>query len=384
MAGARAMFLTYFAYVGLMGPYFGLWLESAGMSIVQIGLLLSVPPWLRIVAPPYWGWLADRTGRQVGLLRISAVGSLALMLMLPWVSGMPALMAWLLILGFVSAAQGPIGEALALKQSNGEPGRYGRIRLWGSVGYIVTVTLGGWVLDRAGVHTLPWMMACGLAGFLLVTLLMRDPPAASRRDVVRASLGRRLREPAVLAFLASAFLMVFAHGALYAFWSIYLERQGYSRTAIGLIWALGVLAEIALFAWQRVLFERFDAMRVLQLSFVVCALRFALIGWSDSAPWELVLGTQLLHAITFGAHHSASMAVLHRWFDASQQARAQAAFIVVAYGLGGGLGAVGAGWLWTHVSPSGAFLGAAVAAMLGGIAISLAARMPSGSGPQPL
>ncbi len=378
------MFFTYFAYVGLMGPYFGLWLEAAGLSIVQIGLLLSVPPWLRIVAPPCWGWLADRTGRQVSLLRISAVGSLALMLMLPWISGMPALMVWLLILGFVSAAQGPIGEALALKQSSGEPGRYGRIRLWGSVGYIVTVTLGGWVLDRTGVDTLPWMMSCGLAGFLLVTLLMRDPPAVVRSDAVHVSIGRRLREPAVAAFLASAFLMVFAHGALYAFWSIYLERQGYSRTAIGLIWALGVLAEIALFAWQRVLFERFDAMRVLQLSFLVCALRFALIGGSASAPWGLVLGTQLLHAITFGAHHSASMAVLHRWFDTGQQARAQAAFIVVAYGLGGGLGAVAAGWLWTHVSPGGAFLGAAVAAMLGLVAISLAARMQAVATPRPI
>ena len=374
--GSRALFFTYFAYVGVMGPYFGLWLESRGYSIVQIGLLLSLPQWLRMVAPPFWGWWADRTGRPIALLRLSAVLSLALVLMLPAMQQMPELIALMLALGFISAAQGPIGEALALAQSGGDPGRYGRIRLWGSVGYILTVTAGGWWLDRTGMTAVPWMMASGLASFAVVTWLMRDAPAARAVARARVPLGHRLREPAVMAFLVSAFLMVCAHGALYAFWSLYLERQGYSRTAIGVIWAVGVLAEIALFAWQRRLFQRFDAMRLLQMSFIVCALRFAVVGAIDAMPLWCVIATQLLHAITFGVHHSASMAVLHRWFEPSQQAQAQAAYIVVAWGMGGGVGGSLAAWLWSQASPGAAFLGAAVTALLGWVAVTVAARYP--------
>jgi PPP family 3-phenylpropionic acid transporter len=222
----------------------------------------------------------------------------------------------------------------------------------------------------------PWMMASGLASFAVVTWLMRDAPAARAVARARVPLGHRLREPAVMAFLVSAFLMVCAHGALYAFWSLYLERQGYSRTAIGVIWAVGVLAEIALFAWQRRLFQRFDAMRLLQMSFIVCALRFAVVGTIDAMPLWCVIATQLLHAITFGVHHSASMAVLHRWFEPSQQAQAQAAYIVVAWGMGGGVGGSLAAWLWSQISPGAAFLGAALTALLGWIAVTVAARYP--------
>jgi hypothetical protein len=87
-----------------------------------------------------------------------------------------------------------------------------------------------------------------------------------------------------------------------------LDRQGYSKTAIGMVWALGVLAEIALFRWQHRLFVRLDALVLLGLSMAVAALRFAIIGLTDG-QWTWVLASQLMHAITFGVHHSAAMAL---------------------------------------------------------------------------
>ena len=232
---------------------------------------------------------------------------------------------------------------------------------------------GGPALQVLGMAALPWLMAAAMAVLAAVTVWLPEQraPRAARGS---ASLGERLREPAVIAFLASAFLMIFAHGALYAFYSLFLERLGYGTTAIGVIWGIGVVAEIALFTLQRRLFDRIPAMRLLAFSFAVCALRFALIGASGGALLVLV-AAQLMHAITFGLHHSASMAVLHRWFEPAQQARAQAAFIVVAYGFGGSLGGLAAGALWEHVSPSAAFLGAAVAGALGGVAAVAAARL---------
>jgi PPP family 3-phenylpropionic acid transporter len=375
--GAAALFFAHFLFVGIYAPYLGLWLDGRGLSIVQIALLLSLPQWLRIVAPPFWGWLSDRTGRRIGLLRVSAVLALGLVLCFPFAQSMVAVAAVMLLLSFMTAAHGPIGEAIALEQAQGDVGRYGRIRLWGSVGFVATVVSGGWALDLLGVDALPWIMAVCVAFLVGVTLLVPESKIlvgrAARADS-RRPIGERLREPQVIAFFVSAFLMIAAHGALYSFWSIYLERHGYSRTQIGLIWAVGVVAEIALFAAQRALFVRFDAMRLLAASFLVCAVRFALVGLTDAALWVVLL-TSLMHAVTFGVHHSASMAVMHRWFDPSQQAQAQAAFIVVGYGLGGGLGGLGAAWLWEQVSPGAAFLGSAAAALLGWGAVVLAMRL---------
>jgi MFS transporter, PPP family, 3-phenylpropionic acid transporter len=384
--GVRALFFAYFAFIGIFSPYLSLWFDSRGLSIGQIAVLMSLPQLLRIVAPPFWGWLADRFGHRIALLRGSALASLGVLLLFPLADGAPELAVLMLALFFLTAAQGPISETIALDLARGDAGRYGRMRMWGSVGFIVTVLGAGPLLDRFGLATLPWLMAGAMALLAAVTLRLPEQPL-QRSPRRGASLGQRLREPAVLAFLASAFLMVFAHAALYSFFSLFLERHGYSTTAIGAIWAIGVVAEIALFMLQRHLFDRLSAMRLLAFSFLVCGLRFAMIGASEGALWVLVLA-QLMHAATFGLHHSASMAVLHSWFEPAQQGRAQAAFIVVAYGLGGSVGGLTAGWLWEHMSPTAAFFGAALAGLAGWAAVVLAARLdrarvrvgPSGTG----
>jgi PPP family 3-phenylpropionic acid transporter len=169
----------------------------------------------------------------------------------------------------------------------------------------------------------------------------------------------------VQAFFASAFLMIFAHAGLYAFLSLYLAELGYSKTAIGLLWALGVIAEIGIFWVQRRLFERFGAIRLLDASLWVAVLRFALIGASASWLPALVLA-QLLHAVTFGIHHSATVATLQRWFEPGQQARAQALYAMVGYGLGGALGVLVASRVWSAVSPPAVFLVSAGAALAAG------------------
>jgi PPP family 3-phenylpropionic acid transporter len=370
----RALYAAYFAYVGVFSPYLSLWLDARGLSIGEIAVLMTLPQVLRIVAPPFWGWLADHGGRRVRLLRTSAVGALLVLLALPIASRPLEYGIAILLLSFLTAAQGPIGEALALEVARGDAGRYGRMRLWGSVGFIATVVAGGPLLQVLGLAALPWLLAIAMTGLAAVTFMLAEPPPPPPRIAGGASLGQRLREPAVIAFLASAFLMVFAHAGLYAFFSLYLERHGYGTSAIGAIWGVGVIAEIVLFTVQRRLFDRASPMRLLAFSFVVCGLRFAMVAASGGGLWVL-LCTQLMHAVTFGLHHSASMAVLHRWFEPAQQARAQAAFVVVAYGLGGSLGGLASGWLWEAVSPAAVFAGAAVAGLAGAAAVALAARL---------
>jgi len=371
-AGVRAQFLAYFSFAGIFAPWLGVWLDARGMSIAQIGVLLAVPQIMRIFGPPLWGGWADRSHRGVMLLRLSALGALLLVALLPLTrSGLEVALA-LAVLCFMTAGQMPIGEAMAIRQVQGDPGGYGRIRIWGSSGYIATVLGGGAVLDALGLEAWPWVMAIALLGLLGVTLLMREQPAPARSPA--QALGERLREPAVLAFLVSVFCMIFAHGALYGFWSLYLERQGFSRFAIGVIWAVGVVAEILLFAFQQRLFARFAAVPLLIFSLWVAAVRFALIALTEGQIAVVVL-TSILHAVTFGMHHSASMAVLHRLFPAAQQGRAQAAYIVVGYGMGAGLGGIVAGLLWEHLSAAATWWGAAIASLLGVVALRIHVRL---------
>jgi len=366
-AGIRALFLAYFTWVGLFSPYLSLYLAAIGLTIAQIGMLMAVPQVLRIVGPPFWGWLADRGGSRVLLLRVSSVGAVLAALLLPLAGDrFAALMPVLALLFFMTAAQMPIGETIAMHDAGGDAGRYGRIRIWGSAGFIVGVVAMGPVLDAWGMRSLPWWMAAILVGLVASTWMLRAmPPPGSGPPAMRVR--DRLSQPRVQAFFASAFLMLFAHAALYAFLSLYLAQLGYSKTAIGLLWALGVVAEIVVFWVQHRLFARFGALRLLDASLWVAALRFALIGLA--AHWlPALIVAQLLHAVTFGIHHSATVATLQRWFEPAQQARAQALYVMIGYGLGGALGVLAASWVWTAVSPPAAFLMSAVAAALGGLA----------------
>jgi PPP family 3-phenylpropionic acid transporter len=370
----QVLYFTYFAIVGAFAPYLSLYYAEVGLTIAQIGLLAALAQVVRIFAPPLWGTLLDRGSRRTRLLRISAFGTLVGALLFEIAGGQFAAIALVLVFyTFASSAQVPLCESMALAVAAGDSGRYGAMRQWGSIGFIVTVTLTGPLLDAIGVGRLPWVLVALCV--LLLTVVHRLPePAAVQivRERVASAWGR-LREPALLAFFVSCFLMLFAHAAFYGFYSLYLERAGYSKTVIGLAWTVGVIAEIVLFRVQRRLFERFGALRLLSVSLLVAVLRFALVGLVGAHP-VAVLVTQLMHAITFGLHHSAVMALLHRWFTPAQQGRAQAMYVTLGNGLGGGLGGIVASRLWEGISPEAAFYGAALAALAGWGAVVVSRR----------
>ena len=368
----KALFFSYFALVGAFSPYLALYFAAAGLAITQIGVLMAIPQAVRIVAPPFWGWLADARHGRRALLRASAATS-TVMVGLLWLAG--GSYGWLAVvmalLFFASAAQAPLAEVMALGVAAGDAGRYGRMRLWGSIGFVAAVALTGPLLDAAGVGWLPAVMLAVCA--VLLAVAWRVPALPAQAAQAGPPLWTRLREPRVALFFASCFLMLFAHAALYVFYSLYLDGFGWSKTGIGFAWTLGVLAEIVLFRYQRPLFERFGALSLLSASLAVAVARFALVGWGGGWLPAVVL-SQLMHAITFGVHHSAAMALLQRWFGAGQQGRAQALYAAIGYGLGGGSGGIVAGWMWARVEPAAAFYGAAAAAALGWAAVAACRR----------
>lgn len=352
-------YFAFFAYAGAYVAYFPAYLAWRGLGAAEIAWVIALPPFVRVIAPTAWGTLADRTGWQRGIVAFACAANVACFALLPFAADFAAI-AWLIAgTAALASAALPLVEVIALAALADRPGRYGPVRLWGSVGFIAVVLGGGAWLDHASIESLPAALAlCGLACLAAAFCL----PAGARHAAARPAplvVGRPAQ-----ALLGAGFCMSAAHGALYAFFTLHLQREGYSGTAIGLFWTLGVLAEIVVFLYLPVLFRRFSLSAILVASFACAVLRFLAIGWLAAVP-AVLLPAQLLHAATFGSFHAASIAAVRRVFPADAQGRGQTLFSSVCYGAGGAVGALLAGWAWEAAGPGLAYSLSSILALAG-------------------
>lgn len=365
-------FFAYYGYVGVFSPYGSLYFAGMGMSAAQIGVLMSLTQVMRIFGPNLWGWIADYRQQRVMVLRVTAAAAALSFCGLFFADGFTQLLVVMVIFNLFTSAQGPLSEALMLSRMRGDLTHYGRLRLWGSVGFIVAVSVAGTLLDWFGVGLVPWI-ALALLSLVLVASLRMSEPAQAVSLQPAVALADLLRRRDVLAFFASTFLMIAAHASVYVFYSLYLAQIGYSKTVIGLMWSLGVIAEIVFFFWQAPIFRRFGIERLMIASLLLGVLRFMMIGFgAESLAWLLV--AQVLHAATFGVHHSASVATLQRWFSGPLQARGQALFISISYGLGGSVGGLLLSVFWDTFGPRAVYLVAAGCCLAGAVAAALSYR----------
>lgn len=355
-------YFWYFAFIGAFLPYFALYLQSIGFSAGRIALLMSLGQVMRLLAPLLWSWLADSGGRRVRIVVASTAAALASFSVVFLTRDFVALLIGMAVLHFFWSASLPLVEALTLAHLGANPERYGRIRLWGSIGFIVTVMGVGWLLDVAPINSQLWVSWALLLGTLISALTLTE--AKGHAGQVAGPIVAVLRQRKVVFLLAAGLFMTAAHGALYVFYSIHLVAQGYGKTLVGLLWTLGVVAEIFVFLLMPRISLRISLRQILLTCFALAIFRFMLIGWAVDYLALLVLA-QLLHGASFGAHHAATMAALNRWFVPGQQARAQALYGSVAYGAGGLGGALLAGALWETAGAAITFSAASLLALLG-------------------
>lgn len=360
-----AYYFFYFGFVGAFTPYFTLYLQSLAFTATDIAILMSLMQLMRILAPSLWGWLAERTGLRVPIIRLSAVVSLAgfsVFFITTEFAGMFVAMA---LMAFFWSAALPLAESLTFSHLGGAGQRYGRIRLWGSVGFVVAVIGIGYVLDLAPAEVVLPIIAVLLGGIIVCALVL---PEAGSRAATRGSavLRATLRRPKVLALLGGCFFMSAAHGAFYIFYSIHLADHGYGKAVIGWMWALGVLAEIVVFLAMPVLAKRFGMRTILLFSFAAAVLRFVLVGWGAGSLCLLLFG-QLLHGLSFGACHAAAIAMVHRWFPGRLQAQGQALYGSLSFGAGGMLGGLLSGFTWEPLGAGWTFTLGSVFALAGWI-----------------
>ncbi len=355
-------YIFYFAVLGAVAPYLGLYFDHLGFPAERIGELVAIPMLMRCLAPNLWGWLGDATGQRLAIVRIGAVCTL-LAFSLIFVSKSYAWLAMVMALhAFFWHAVLPQFEVITLAHLRERASRYSQIRLWGSVGFIAAVVLLGVLFDRFGLDVYPIALVAIMAGIVVSSAWVPNA-IPEHRDEIAGEGGflRQLRRPGVLAFFVCVGLMQVSHGPYYTFFSIHLETLGYGRGTIGLLWALGVIAEILIFLVMARLLARFSLRQVLAASFILAAVRWLLLGTLADHLWILLLA-QLMHAATFGSFHAAAIHFVQRSFGHRQQGQGQALYATLA-GVGGALGALYSGYSWETIGPVWTFAIASLAAL---------------------
>lgn len=361
-------YFFYFAFIGAFSPYFGLYLQSLSFSAWDIGVLMSQMQLMRLFGPNLWGWVADASRRRLAIVRLAGAISLIGFSALFWLHTLHGMLLAMAVLAFFWSAALPLVETLTFDHLREQPARYGRIRLWGSIGFIAAVMGTGAILDRIPLQGILWICWLLLGGILILAFVV---PEVARSDPPSDSppVSAILRQPRVRALLAACFAMSAAHGALYVFYSIHLADHHYSKTEVGVLWSLGVVAEILVFLAMPRVSRRFSLARILGACFAAAVLRFLVIGWGVESL-SMVIFAQMLHGLTFGAYHAASIAAINQWFSGRSQSRGQALYSSISFGAGGLAGGVLSGWTWDLVGAAWTFSLSALFALIGLILIA--------------
>jgi PPP family 3-phenylpropionic acid transporter len=359
-----AVYFFYFVFVGAFSPFFSLYLQALEFSAADIGLLLSLTQFTRVFGPGLWGAVADRMGRRIRAVRTCAAMAVVLSTGLLAGSSFAWMFSVLFLFSLATSGAMPIIEASTLSRLGGASEQYGAIRMWGSVGFVLAVFGIGYALDMVAVTWLPALVIASLLLFALSAWWIPEPPVHESPDASAARIGDVLRRPEVMALFAACFFMALAHGALYTFYSLFLVENGYSKTMVGLLWSVGVVAEILIFLSLRLLMARFTLRAILLASFACATVRFATIGWGVGSI-VLLLAAQLLHGATFGAYHAVAVAATHRLFPGRLHTRGQAIYTAVSFGAGGTLGGIASGLAWETFGATWTFAASSLVAALG-------------------
>lgn len=372
-AALAAYYFWYFASVGIAVPYLPSWLKGQGYEVEALGWLMGLLTIGRIVAPALWARAADHRGEHLQAIRLATACAALSFMLIPAAAGFWWQAAALLVFGCVWSTSLPLVESFTLAALAERPEGYTGIRLWGSFGFIGAVLVGG-VLSPA--ERLPYLMAVPLGLCVVATLCLPPMPVIAADSQGRESDPRGWRF-SLAGLIAVAFLVQFAHGPYYSFFTVYLQDLGYQDGEIGSFWALGVVAEVLLFLSLPRWVATYRPEHLLCLAALGGFVRWALLGFAAHDPLWLGIA-QALHALTFGLHHATAVVMVHQRVPKRHAGTAQALYSSLSFGLGGALGSIAAGSIWAHWGAEFAFgvaaLGSALAVAPALLLLTLSSR----------
>jgi len=350
-------YFFYFASLGALIPYWSLYLKSLDFSAAAIGTMMAIIMSTKIISPNIWGWIADHTGKRMAIIRLGGLLSIIAFAGVFISQDYWWLVAVMMVFSFFWNATLPQFEASTFSHLGEHIHRYSSVRLWGSIGFIVSVWLIGWQLEGEKITYLP-VILMGLFISIWLSSLVVPEEAAGHLHVTKEPLKKVLKRPEVVGLLAVCFLMQMGHGPYYTFYSIYMQDYGYSLSAIGFLWALGVLAEVIIFMRMHKLVPRFGLKNLLITSLLLAATRWIIIAFFPMSTPLMVLA-QILHAASFGLFHAVSIQLIHQYFVGQHQGKGQALYSSVSFGAGGAIGSLYAGYTWDSFGTATTFVLAA-------------------------
>lgn len=343
-----------FGTVGVSTPFFPVWLSSRGMDAAQIGLLLAVVSWVRVVTTPWLGGVAERMGERRRPMAVLAAVAMAASAAYWFADGFWGYLCVGIVAGVAHAAIMPLGENVTMSTAPAARLDYGHLRLWGSFAFILASAGGGWFLKGRPADVILWLIVSTMALTFVACCLLpepRLPRTHARATPVRRLLGNRL----FLLFVFSCGLLQASHAVVYGFGTLHWRASGLDDATIGWLWAEGVLAEVVLFALGAKVMGKLGPLRLLLLAGGAGVVRWLVTA--VTADLDVLIAIQLLHGFTFGAAHLGAMYFIQRASPPGLSASAQSLYSAVGTGVVMGLALLLAGPLY------GAFGGGAFAVM---------------------
>ena len=368
----------YFGLIGCIMPFWGLYLQQQSFAVEDIGLLLALFSAVRIFAPNIWAGtthFCEKIIAPMQLMRIAGLLMFLCFIAIYWATEFWHYALIMLCYGFFWSAILPQYETLTLNYIKDDLDKYSSIRLWGSMGFIFTVSVLGWMFDFISINYLPAVMLALMLGIVLNGFAL--PTVGKVKEACYTSVDHDSSVPAadaitltgksvklsIASFILMNLLLQITHGPYYVFFSIYLQGLGYSNWAIGLLWSLGVLAEIVVF-WRIAFFLRHWSLRELAvICLILTAIRWLLTAYFADNSFILI-ATQCLHAFSFGLLHGVSVKYIAIFFPGKKQLHGQALYSGLGFGLGGAIGAYLAGITWASQGPEFVFISAGVIALV--------------------
>ena len=362
------VYFCYFVFVGAWVAFWPLWLKDNSFSSEDIGVLTSMVLLSKIFAPWIWGYLADTRNAHLTYLKFCALMSVFIFLAVFYRQDFMWLAIVIFLFSFFWNAVMPQIEVLTLDSLaiEGEQSRYTQVRVWGSIGFVVAVICLGQFFDVVDISYLPYILLVSLVVIFISGLLLPDSKMEKKTDST-SLLSSVLKQPAVISFFVVCFLVQLSHGAYYTFFSVYLESLGFSRQEIGLLWSVGVVAEIILYLVMRRFFLLLNVRNILLLALMLTVVRWLMLAYLGSNIWCVMI-SQSLHAFTFGAYHAVGVVIIRRFFSDGNEGVGMGLYSSVSFGVGGTLGAWLSGLLWDSIHEQTFILASVVAILACGVA----------------
>jgi PPP family 3-phenylpropionic acid transporter len=284
-------YFAYFAVLGAMVPFWSLFLQDRGFSLTEIALLTAIPLGTRIVAPNIWGWIADHRNARLPVVRAGTLVAIVLFCGVWFVDSFAGMALVMTGYSFFWNAVLPQFEVVTLNHLGPRIAEYSRVRLWGSIGFIIAVVGLGAVFDIISVAWLPAFMLAIMVAMWWMSLVTAEVVAAARQHTDAGEFMRLLRQPVIWALLVACLLINLSHGPYYTYFSIYLETRGWTRLGIGGLWALGVIAEVIVFIYMHRILAGVGAVAVLGAAAFGVVVRWLLLAYFLRQPRGVAVRT---------------------------------------------------------------------------------------------